>query len=475
MADGIDTSIYKNAVSQDPLDVQNKLLQTYKGAQDLQIGQQAIQQNQIKLATERFGAINNAASGILEDPDLGKKDVTGKLWDVLGRLTKGDAMSAQHAVQFMQQFPQDPQQQAQAIKAVHAQTLDAWQKGQAYLGQTQELGTGGGTKFVGAPAFGGQVQDRGYVPNTLPPTTQQVNPDLSQSYVGGTGNPPIQGPAGTMPPVNGAPARPKVASTNRLIGDDEAAKAGLYPAAPAAPAAPSPNFAQRFDAARPGSVTAAPSPGEAEALKGSTESYNAARDAAGKYAQRVNPLRQAIPIIEKMKETDIGPTSDKWNDIKSTAVSLGAGPLLGIDPEKIKNLNELKKYFNQYSSQAAATLGPKTNDGLATAVTSNPNIHMDKLSATDLSKVALGVERMQQAGVNEFQEAVRQKRAKPGDFADFMVDWGTKQDPRAFVYDIMDKKAQDAVKKLPAAERAKVADGMRIAEKWKLLGDVHRE
>lgn len=481
----VDTSIYKDAVAENPLDVQNKLLQTYKGAQDLQLGQQAMQSNQIKLATERFANINNAASGILSDPDLGKKDVTGKLWDVMGRLTKGDAMSAQHAVQFMQQFPTDPQQQAQAIKAVHAQTLDAWQKGQAYLGQTQEMATGGGTKFIGAPAFGGPVQDRGYVANTLPPGTTQTNPDLSQSYVGGTGNPAIQGPPGTMPPVNGAPARPKVASTNRLIGDDEAARTGLYPAAPGAtpaaspaapPAAPAPNFAQRFDASRPaGTVTAAPSPGEAEALKGSTEAYNAARDTGAKYAQRVNPLRQAIPLLEKMKDTEIGPSSERWNDIKSTAQTLGAGTLAGIDPEKIKNYNELKKYFSQYTSQAAATMGPKTNDGLATAVTSNPNVHMDKLSATDLSKMALGAERMQQAGLHEFQELVRQGKAKPGNFADFMVDWGTKQDPRAFVYDIMDKKAQDAVKKLPAAERAKVAEGMRIAEKWKLLGDVHRE
>jgi hypothetical protein len=382
------------------------------------------------LATERFGIINNAASGLLSDPELGKQDITKRLTDTLGRLTAGDAMTAEHAVQFLQQFPKDPAGQRQAIQAVHAQTLGAWEKGKAYLGETQGLSTGGGTKFIRAPAFGGNAppQDMGYVPNTLPPTTPRINPDLSQSYLGGAGNPPIQGPAGMMPATGEAPMRAKVPSTNRLIGDDEAVKTGLYPAAPGSQPQ---NFTQRFDAARPGSVTAAPSPGEAEAMKGSTESYNAARDAAGKYAQRVNPLRQAIPIIEKMKETEIGPTSDKWNDIKSTAVSLGAGPLLGIDPEKIKNLNELKKYFNQYASQAAATLGPKTNDGLATAVTSNPNIHMDKLSATDLSKVALGVERMQQAGAHEFHEAGAAGSAKPGDFNGFHAEMGHRARSRA--------------------------------------------
>lgn len=217
------------------------------------------------------------------------------------------------------------------------------------------------------------------------------------------------------------------------------------------------------------------SPAAAATNTRSGEAYAAASEAAGNYGQRVNPLRQAIPILENMKETDIGPISDKWNDIKSTAVNLGAGPLAGIDPEKIKDYNELKKYFNQYSAQAAATLGPKTNDGLATAVTSNPNVHMDKLSASELSKVALGVERMRQAGVLEFNSKVDRGEADPSNFNKFMVDWGTKQDPRAFVYDLMTKEQQDKLKKnLPPAELKKIRDGMNIADRHGLLGDVHQ-
>jgi hypothetical protein len=85
----VDTSFYKDAVSQNPLeaagqvvDYRNKLLTNH-------LNEQAVQANSIKLATERFGLINNAASGLLSDPDLGQKDLTPKLWDVLGRLTKG--------------------------------------------------------------------------------------------------------------------------------------------------------------------------------------------------------------------------------------------------------------------------------------------------------------------------------------------------------------------------------------------------
>lgn len=462
MAD-TDVSFYKEAANASPFDFQNQLL-------DNQQRQQAVQENAIKLATERFGAINNAASGLLSDPDLGQKDITGKLWDTLGRLTNGDAMTAQHAVQFMQQFPTDPRQQAQAIKNVHAQTLDAWQKGQAYLGTVQPISTGGGTKLIQQPAYGGAPpRDLGYIPNSLSPQTPSINanpnsPGFGQeSPMGVYGNPPIQPPAGTVPAANGAPARAKVPSTAKVVGDDEGVKSGVYE---------SPTFNDRFNASRPVTKLA---PGVETALQGSAQAYNDAMVNAGKYSNRVNPLRQAIPLLEGMKDTEIGPTSERWNDIKSTAVTLGAGKLAGIDPEKIKNYNELKKYFTQYASQAAATLGPKTNDGLATAVTSNPNVHMDKLSATELAKVALGIERMQQAAALEFNDQVQAGKAQPGQFNRFMLNWATKQDPRAFVYDIMDKKAQEAVRKLPQAEREKVKQGMQIAEKWHLLGDVHRE
>lgn len=217
-----------------------------------------------------------------------------------------------------------------------------------------------------------------------------------------------------------------------------------------------------------------PPPGTKATMEGAAASYISASEAAGKYGNRVNPLRQAIPILEGMSETDIGPTSDKFNDIKSTIVSLGAGTLAGIDPEKIKDFNEVKKYFNQYSAQAAAMLGPKTNDGLATAVTSNPNVHMDKLSALELSKVALGIERMQQAGVLEFNDRVDRGQSLPQDFNHFMTDWATKQDPRAFVYDLMTKEQQEKLKRtLSPAELTKIRNGMNLADRHGLLGDVH--
>lgn len=258
---------------------------------------------------------------------------------------------------------------------------------------------------------------------------------------------------------------------NIAIGSSGTSERVSAPPTPAGAPQMAPKGAINYSGATPTGL----SPAAAAVNAGSGDAYNKSLETAGTYSNRVNPLRQAIPLLEGMKETDIGPISEKWNDIKSTAVNLGAGPLLGIDPTKIRDVNELKKYFSQYSVQAGAAMGPHTNDGLAAAVTSNPNMHMDKLSATDLSKVAMGVERMRQAGTLEFKSKVERGDADPSQFNSFLADWGTKQDPRAFVYDLMSKEQQEKLKKgLPPSELKKIREGMNIADRHGLLGDVHQ-
>jgi hypothetical protein len=464
MADGqVDTSFYKDAVSENPLDMAGKVVDYRNKLLTNQLNQQAVQANSIKLATERFGIINNAASGLLSDPDLGQKDITPKLWEVLGRLTKGDAMTAQHAVQFMQGLPRDPMMQRQAIKNVHAQSLDAWQRGKAYLGETQGLDTGGGTKFIGAPAFGGAVQDRGYLPNTLQPGERvpQGDPNLpnygAKSFVGQPGNPAIQPPMAPQAPQGGS-GQPQGASPQLRRPAPQRA-----PVASAAPPQATPVMSDL-----PG--------GSETAFKGAADALVAARDAAATYGQRVNPLRQALPIINGMSETDIGPTSEKWNQVKSTIQTLGGGKLLGIDPEKIANYNEAKKYLNQYTSQAAAGLGPRTNEGLAAAVTSNPNVNMDKMSLADLTKTAIGVERARQAGVLEFEAALRRKEVVPGQFGTFMAHWGTEADPRGFVYDLLDGKAQKKMLEgLSDVQKDRIRNAITIGKKYGLVGDIRAQ
>jgi hypothetical protein len=56
-----------------------------------------------------------------------------------------------------------------------------------------------------------------------------------------------------------------------------------------------------------------------------------------------------------------------------------------------------------------------------------------------------------------------------------MVKWASEQDPRAFVYDLMTKEQQDKMKKgLSKAELDKIRNGMNMADRHGLLGDVHQ-
>jgi hypothetical protein len=398
----VDTSIYKIAADASPFEFQNQLLENRQK-------QQSVEANNIKLATERFKTINDAASGILSDPELGKTDVTKKLWDTLGRLTKGDAMTAQHAVQFMQQFPTDPVRQREAIQGVHAQTLGAWERGKAYLGTVEGVGTGGGTKLIQQPAFGGAPpREIGYIPNTLSPQTTQVNPDLSQSYVGGTGNPPIQLPSAPA----AAPARAS-----------RPAPAAATPATPKA--APQP-------------VMSAPAPGEAEAKTKAGGAGGAMladeRVRASNFRREVYPLEQAIPALERLGKTGTGPGTEEVNKIKSFLQSVGVP---GIDVNKIKDFDEAHKYLTDW---VTANGDSSTNDKLAAAFASNASTKISNAAAVDVAKAALSLRRMKQAQLEEF-EASGLPESQYGKWA---AKWNREQDPRVYGWDYMNDSQKKA-------------------------------
>jgi len=457
MADDV-ADIYKAvAPPSDPYKAVNDVSSMQNKLLGVQQQQTQVDSGKVDLAFKQMNHMRNILSDIATDPELGRSDLSKKITERASYGAKMGLFTPQQVVEGLKTMPSTPREQYAWIRDHLAQVMSATEKMGAYFGTPETRSVGGGEVTTQTPGLPGlPVQERSSRPFTVPPTqptvvTSGVDRGAGRT-VGGSGIAPLEQGTGSMP---GGPAAARPAPMA-----PQAAPGGRQ--APAVRPAPQP-------------VQTSLAPGETERMGSAVNAYNAASAATGQYSVRVNPLRKAIPILERMKPTDIGPTSERWNDIKSIAQTLGAGPLAGIDPEKIKDYNELKKYFNQYTSQAAATLGPKTNEGLATAVTSNPNVNMDKLSATDLAKMALGIERMQAAAVKEFKELVDARKVPANSFHDFMIDWGTKQDPRAFVYDMLDEKAQEKVRNLPPAEREKVKEGMRIAKKHGLLGDVHRE
>lgn len=438
----IDTSLYREAMNADPFEFQNRLLATQRARQEVEL-------NNIKLATERFGMVNNAAAGLLSDPELGKTDVTKKLWDTLGRLTKGDAMSAQHAVQFMQQFPADPRQQAQAIRNVHSQTLDAVQRGRAYIGEVQGVPIGGGVKLEQTPAYGGAPpRDIGYIPNTLSPETRQVNPDLSQTYVGGTGNPPIQGPAGAPTnllgnygpaPSSSGPSRQPIRERNGapVVQRPPAQPRSPYAASPAAPSA--------------GHVMAAPPPGEAEAKRaageGSGGALVSARQRGMNYQAEVFPLEQAIPALEKLGTKGTGPGTESINHLKSFVLSNIPGADFKGLKDDVAAYDKAKKYLVDFVNQNGSA---GTNDKLAASFAGNPSVNISNAAAVDVAKSALALRRMKQAQLAAFE----QSGLPESEFGKFASKWNTMADPRAYGFDMMTPAQRRAViESLPKGKR----------------------
>ncbi|UPK28391.1 hypothetical protein [Bradyrhizobium sp. 195] len=450
----VDTSIYKDAVSDSPLktagevaDYRNKLLSNVQN-------EQSVQANNIKLATERFGMVNSAAAGLLSDPNLGKADVTKKLWDTLGRLTKGDAMSAQHAVQFMKGFPTDPQQQRAAIEAVHAQTLDAWQRGKAYLGTVEGVGTGGGTKLVQQPAYGGAApRDIGYIPNTLQPGTEKVNPDLSRSFVGGEGNPRIQGPAGE--PVNllgnYGPAPSSAGPSRQPIRERNGAPAGATQRPQAQAGSPYPSSPRPASASPSARVMAAPAPGEAEAKRavgeGSGSALVSARQRAMNYQGEVFPLEQAIPALEKLGTKGTGPGTESINHLKSFVLSNIPGADFKGLKDDVETYDKAKKYLVDFVNQNG---NAGTNDKLAASFAGNPSVNISNAAAVDVAKSALALRRVKQAQLAAFE----QSGLPESEFGKFASKWNVMADPRAYGFDLMTPAQRKAViESLPKGKR----------------------
>lgn len=433
----VDTSIYKIAADSDPFEFQNRLLANQRARQEVEL-------NNIKLATERFGTINSAASGLLSDPELGRTDITRKLWDTLGRLTKGDAMTAQHAVQFMQQFPTDPRQQAQAIRNVHAQTLDAVQRGRAYIGEVQGVPIGGGTKFMQQPAYGGAPpRDLGYVENTLSPEAKQVNPDLSQTYVGRTGNPPIQGPAGAPTNLLGNYGPASSSAPSRQPLRERNGAPARAPQTPAMPSAGSP--------AAPSRVMAAPPPGEAEAKRaageGSGGALVSARQRAMNYQQEVFPLEQAIPALEKLGTKGTGPGTESINNLKSFVLSNIPGANFQGLKDDVATYDKAKKYLVDFVNQNG---NAGTNDKLAASFAGNPSVNISNAAAVDVAKSALALRRMKQAMLDGFERA----NLPESEFGKFASKWNTMADPRAYGFDMMTPAQRKAViESLPKGKR----------------------
>lgn len=460
-------ALFSNIKPVDPTEQASKAIGLAQQAQTLDT-------SKFELALKQLGVLRNVTASFLADPDAGKTDVTKKVQSEISKLVGMGLYTPQQATQFLKGFPSDPTEQYKSFIKTHAETLSASEQLQAIFGAPTDTDTGTGTLTTQRPSYPGlPVRERGFVRSGLPPTTTTPNETTQQpEYLGGNEAPAVEQRPGSLSQLpGGRPARP--GSLLPVAPRQPPAMSGP-PGAPSAPAQAPQAAATPPAAASSARVPAAFPLGTETSTKVAVEDLSNERNEAGNYQDRVNPTRGMIGLLDKASDKDVGPGSDKWNTIMSGLQTWGLGEIAGVDPRKIADFEKLKKYMADAASRRAQGLGPHTNDGLAAAVSASPNTKLSRLGASELAKVNLALDRMRQARVLEFDDLVQKRVLPENRWGTWKAKWGTDIDPRAFIYDLMDEKAQAKLEKdMTKEQREKFERSLALADKWRLMGDVH--
>lgn len=294
----------------------------------------------------------------------------------------------------------------------------------------------------------------GSLANPAPQTIRSQRPPGSQYTVDDPNDPNFgqqrvtdEGAAGppTITPTGRAPVRQALDGARVLsVGQPTNAATGQPIQRPAGFAVPT---APAAAAAAPASAAVGLPIGEGIVPAESADTYSKALKEAGTYAERVNPIREAIKTIDKMPKGSTGPGTEGINKIKA-ALQVAGIPIPG--EETMNDFGKLHKYLAQ---NASAVAPPGTNvPGVLQSLASNPNTSQPKEVLADLSKTVFALMRMKQAATLEFQDAVKNKELfngrpiRPRDFNEWAAQWSTRQDPRAYKADMMDKKERDKIR-----------------------------
>lgn len=227
-------------------------------------------------------------------------------------------------------------------------------------------------------------------------------------------------------------------------------------------------------------VYAGPAPGEIEAttlgMTGAVNAYNSLHEnIAGNPDKGIQPsavrLFQLQQAKDALDQTKTGPGLE-GRTTAANAITALIGPQLsqhlsGIDPKSDQYFDEAKKYLTQYASGLPGA--GRSDSQLATALTGNANTHISQLAAKDIVKAAIGLERMQQAQAQAFDES----SLEPKDYNKWQVQWNKSVDPRAFILDQLDDAAQaKLVKSMKPSELKKLEATYNMGVQAGFIDDV---
>lgn len=258
-------------------------------------------------------------------------------------------------------------------------------------------------------------------PNGGPPTQEQLRQSLAEKLQ------KINSTKATYSAVYGGKSPPPDQQTDQQQPGQQQPQESDQQPSPPPQQAPDQQRQEVLSAPPPGVVEAA-----ATTAQGAAKALNDLHDQVGGSASRLFVLKKALTGLQG---TPTGPGTETTNDIKSFLLAQAPDMLKqhlpGVDINEIKSRDEADKYLTQYAIGQASSLGAGTDSKLATTLTGNASTHISNLAAQDVVKANIGLERMQQAQAQAFD----QSGVPPQDFNKWRTQWNKEIDPRVFIVD----------------------------------------
>lgn len=432
----VDTSSYlKPSAPVNALDQAAKLGSLQQQQQQIQSGALTIDKQKLDLVNQRFGELAKTFIGLMQKPDLSSNDVNQHI----DNQVKIGYITPEMGAQIKTQMPADgnPEKIRAKLKLdlQHAQTT--MEAINTYAGSNATTNDNAVTRqgVIKSPLEGG-----GFVPATeqpvqLPPTQPIIGANKAPGVVGPSG------PSGVRPYASpgmvAAPAPTPVPRPTGLRSNVVPPPAVTGPTGPTV--AQGTEFNNRFSAAFPNAVQTGLPPGTTEATQAvATQSgKDLATDLTRAKSLQADlyPAHRVLDILKQEGPTAFGVGTDNLNTLKNAMVTWFPGSVDQKTIEGVKNFEEAKKQLVALARSSGST---GTNDQLAAAFEANPNTKMTGATIESVLKSVVALRKMQAA-----QTLMAVQQGIPDEkYSKWIAQNQNQFDPRAFGFDMMDRKAQ---------------------------------
>ncbi len=445
MPPDVDTSSYPRPASlpvqRSALDQAQQFGNIQQQQQQIQSGALAIDKQKLDLVNQRFGEMAKGFTALIKKPDLTQGDIQ----DYVTNQVKLGYVPPEMAAQTLNTLPptqgMQPAQVADVLRNAlsthlqHAQTVVDAINTQAGTPSSVQDQRNIYTGVTASPLSKtpGAFTPASRIPVQLPPTQENVNPDLSRGPIGASEPPGIY-PAG---PTGGAPS-PQARRGGLPVAPQVDLSAPVRDPSQGNLTDPAPSFDNRFGAAFPNRVVSSARPGVAEAVgevgTQSGKDYAVDLTRAKNFKADLYPAETALQGIKELGVQGVGPGTEALNSLKSAIVTW----LPNVDQKVIDNVGtfeQTRKYLTQIARSSGTT---GTNDQLAAAFEANPSIKMSQAATENVLKSVIALRKMQHAQTLLFGQSGLQ----PDKYSQWIAQNQNVLDPRAFGFDMMDNNAQ---------------------------------